>query len=88
MLTVDEIFEAAPDTCPVLGITLDYTSKEGRGPQDNSPTIDRVRLDGGYTLDNVLVVSALANRIKTNASPEQIRMVADFYMQQLHGSTH
>ena len=32
-----------------------------------------------YTKDNVIVVSGLANKIKTSATPEQIKKVADFY---------
>jgi hypothetical protein len=69
-----------PVRCPVLDIELDYTygGKGGRG-HDNSPSLDRIDNSRGYVKGNVIVVSQLANRIKTSATPEQIRRVADFY---------
>jgi hypothetical protein len=64
-----------PEVCPVLGITLVV----GTGAiHDASPTLDR-RIPGlGYVSGNVAVISFLANRIKTNATAEQIRRVADW----------
>ena len=73
-LTVADI--TIPATCPVLGIPIFI----GTGaPCDNSPSIDRIDPDGGYTTDNILVVSQKANRIKSNASVEDLRMVYEFY---------
>lgn len=65
-----------PDTCPVLGIEL-YS---GSGKQsDHSPTLDRVDVSGGYTPDNAVVISLLANRIKDKSwSSEMVRKVADW----------
>ena len=64
-----------PEYCPILGIKLEH------GPEnwENSPNIDRIDNTKGYTKDNVIVVSGLANNIKTSATPEQIKKVADFY---------
>lgn len=61
-----------PDLCPLLGIPLfkgevHYT--------DNSPTLDRVDSNGGYTKDNVWVISMKANRIKNNASLEELYLI-------------
>jgi hypothetical protein len=48
-------------------------------PCDNSQSIDRLDPDGGYTKDNILVVSQKANRIKSDASVEDLRKVYQFY---------
>jgi len=79
-LEYDIAFEGLsfPTHCPALGIELDYKVGKGR-PMDNSPSFDRVDNDRGYVKGNVIVVSQLANRIKTSATPEQLRRVADFY---------
>lgn len=67
-----------PALCPVLGTPLE----PGVGCSvDSSPTLDRIHPDRGYVPGNVIVVSNLANRIKTNASIEQIERVAAFYRQ-------
>ena len=65
------------ERCPVLGIELDYGPK-GRGGSENSPSIDRLDPDRGYVAGNVSVVSAVANRIKSNAEAATIRQVADW----------
>lgn len=67
-----------PTHCPALGIELDYGKKGRGGPRDNSPSFDRVFNDHGYVPGNVVVVSQLANRIKTSAGWEQLLKVAEF----------
>lgn len=63
-----------PNYCPVLGIKL----IAGSGG-DDAPTIDRIDNSKGYTKDNIIVVSMLANSIKCNATPDQIIKVGKFY---------
>lgn len=64
-----------PTHCPALGILLQV----GRGKlADGSPTLDRIIPEKGYTAGNVVVVSHLANRIKSNASVKQLRAVVDW----------
>lgn len=65
-----------PYLCPLLGIKLREV-KDLQGQADNSPSLDRIDNSLGYVKGNVWVVSALANRIMTNATPEQIMMVAE-----------
>lgn len=60
-----------PETCPILGITLDFNF--GSGGKDNSPTLDRINNDLGYIEGNVQVISAKANRMKSNGTPEDIK---------------
>lgn len=78
-ITFDEI--AFPERCPVLGVTLDYTVGKGGVCNDNSPSFDRINPDKGYVSGNVIVVCNLANRIKSNATVDQLKRVAAFYEQ-------
>ena len=73
-LTIEDI--VIPTECPVLGIRL--IRNQGRGGGDTSPTLDRFVPADGYVLGNVEVISFLANRIKSNATFEQIKAVADW----------
>ena len=73
----------APKICPVLGIKLVSHPKE-MGPQDDSPSIDKIIPEKGYVKGNVAIISQLANRVKNNAkTPEEIRQVADWYEKEL-----
>lgn len=81
-LVVEDI--VIPEVCPVLGIPLIPCARNHgeRGPTEpNSPTIDRIDNSKGYTKDNVVVVSWRANRLKNNATLEEMRMISDFYSQ-------
>jgi len=59
-----------PRKCPVLGIKLAMNSVM---PKDNSATIDRINPKIGYIKSNVSVISNLANKIKSNATAEEIK---------------
>ena len=74
-ITIQDI--KIPSVCPVLGIPLIH----GAGLQgDGSPSLDRIVPSLGYVTGNIIVVSWLANRIKTDATPEQVLAVGEFYM--------
>lgn len=62
--------------CPIFKVPL---TQEG-GRNDFSPSIDRLVPSLGYTKGNIIVVSELANRIKSNATPEQVLAVGEFYV--------
>lgn len=58
--------------CPLLGIPLNF-SKRGKGTVDGSPTIDRIDSSQGYVPGNVWVISHKANRMKSDATIEQLQ---------------
>jgi len=62
-----------PLVCPVLGMEL--KRGVGKGPKDNSPTLDRIHPKIGYIKGNVIVISFLANKIKSSANYRQILSV-------------
>jgi hypothetical protein len=63
-----------PAVCPVLGIPL---TLEG-GQRDDAPSVDRVVPCLGYTKGNVRVISMKANRIKNDATAEELRKVLQY----------
>ncbi|GAG13815.1 unnamed protein product, partial [marine sediment metagenome] len=44
---------------------------------DGSPSVDRINPNKGYTPENCWIISHKANRIKSNATVCEIRMVAE-----------
>jgi len=72
-LTIDDIHIG--NTCPILGMAFEV----GADNWQNSPSLDRIDNRRGYEPDNVIVVSMMANSIKNQATPEQIKKVGDFY---------
>jgi hypothetical protein len=69
-----------PKVCPVFGTPLEPSAGHSN---DNSPTLDRIIPSLGYTKGNVIVVSMLANRLKSDATPDQILRVGQFYLKLL-----
>ena len=62
--------------CPALGIEF----KRGEGMQiDYSPSIDRIIPELGYVKGNVQIICMLANRIKSNATPDQVIQVGTYF---------
>jgi len=67
-----------PTHCPILGLPLYPTlGKKGGGP--NSPSLDRIEPCRGYVPGNIVVISSRANRLKSDASIEELRKIASFY---------
>lgn len=74
---IEESDIVIPEFCPVFGFKLEVSS--GR-PSDNSPSIDKIIPELGYTKGNVRVISYLANRMKSNATPEQLITFAEWVL--------
>lgn len=68
-----------PNLCPVLKIPL--IPSDGEGLTNNSPSLDKRIPHLGYVKGNVTVISMLANRVKSNATAQQIQAVADYVKQ-------
>lgn len=86
---IDELDIVIPDVCPVLGIPLvikervSTSDKRKHFVPPNAPSLDRIRPDLGYVKGNVQVISWRANNIKRDATPEELRKVADYVNRQL-----
>lgn len=66
-----------PATCPVLGIEMGW--RKGYKGRDHSPSMDRIDSSLGYIPGNVVWVSFKANRIKSDATADELRLIADYY---------
>lgn len=78
-ITVDDI--VIPEICPVLGIPLFPSVGNGRKQPaliPNSPSIDRLDNNKGYTPDNIRVISVRANDIKSDATLEELEAVVAY----------
>lgn len=70
-----------PTHCPALGTELEYVAgSNGRGQRspEITPSFDRIDPAIGYTPQNTVIISQLANRIKSNATHDQIRKVSEW----------
>ena len=63
--------------CPVLGIKMTWV-----GERDTTPSIDKIFPNKGYVEGNVIWVSTRANRIKQDATPEEMMKVAKWLKKQ------
>jgi hypothetical protein len=70
-LSIEDI--KIPLTCPILNTKITV-----REEKINSPSIDRINPKGGYTKDNIQVISWRANWLKNNASFSEIERLYNF----------
>ena len=70
-----------PERCPVLGIPIRI---DGVGQRDDSPSVDRLKPALGYVRGNVRVISMKANRIKNDATVEELQLVLQD-LRRIHG---
>ena len=74
-----------PEVCPVFGFPLKQNSGRS-GAYFDSYSLDRIDNTKGYTPDNIQVTSQLANAMKADATPEQLRLFAQ-YIFKTYGET-
>jgi hypothetical protein len=65
-----------PKYCPILGTELKQSAGSGGGP--TSPSLDRIIPELGYVPGNIQVISGLANRLKTDATPKELLKFAEW----------
>lgn len=70
-----------PEYCPVFGIKLQWG--QGNGISENSPSLDRLDPNKGYIPGNVQYMSWRANRIKNNATLEEMEKLYNWYKKQV-----
>jgi hypothetical protein len=63
--------------CPILGIPLEWSCNRGSGnfTMAASPSLDRIDPTKGYVKGNVWIISHRANRIKSDATHEELKLV-------------
>lgn len=62
-----------PEKCPVFNTPFIISRNS-----EQSPSLDRIDSSKGYVKGNIQVISRKANTIKSNATPEEVMLVAKF----------
>ena len=82
-LSVEDVI--TPEFCPILGIELKmHKGRSGGNP--NSPALDRIDNNKGYVKGNVMVMSHLANMMKSSATTEEMVKFAEWVIK-THGNS-
>ncbi len=64
-----------PEVCPVFGVRLERGT---RAAHDWAPSLDRNKPELGYVPGNVRVISNKANRLKSDASLDELRQLVAY----------
>lgn len=88
-ITLEYLREITPDVCPVFHTVFEWgPSGLGHGKfKPNSPQLDRIIPEDGYTFNNVAFISHRANRIKDNGTMEEHYAIADWIWESTHVKT-
>lgn len=77
-ITIEDIF--IPELCPILGIPIKRADKY---QSNNSPSLDKFIPELGYVKGNVWIVSAKANRLKSNLNKDELIMFCSVILDKL-----
>lgn len=77
-VTKDDIYMVWPsdNRCSIMGTVFTIG-----GDLDTSPSLDRIDPTLGYLPENIQVISNIANRMKNNATDEQLLKFSHFYIE-------
>jgi hypothetical protein len=70
--------EIPPTECQCCRKVLDYSVGRGKGKHRDSPSLDRVRNDAGYTVANTRVICMECNTNKSDLSLEILRRLVSY----------
>ena len=64
--------------CPVLGSKFEMGYKNGKS-KNFSPSLDRIITKKGYVYGNLVIISDIVNRLKSDATLEDMEKILKFY---------
>jgi hypothetical protein len=76
-ITIEDVRELYAERCPLLGIELNWETSGRKIASDNSPSLDRVDSSKGYVKGNLWIISWRANKIKNDATPQELLAIAN-----------
>lgn len=71
-------FPVLPTHCPILGLELKYIQAKAKMGDPCIATLDKLDSSKGYVVGNVAIVSLRANRLKSDASLAELKMLASW----------
>lgn len=88
-LDLEYLRSICPDICPVFKIQLDWGSwgEKNQRPLDNSPSVDKIVPQLGYVRGNVACISWKANRLKSNATWNDLLKLSEWLKGKINGTT-
>jgi hypothetical protein len=88
-ITLQDLIDIATDECPIFKTPFVWgVSGLGKGKtRPDSPTLDRILPELGYTKGNVAFLSNRANRIKDNGTMQEHYDIADWIWEHTHAKT-
>lgn len=81
----EEVWLAMPTHCPIMGIKLECSST---GIHPAQPEMDRIVPELGYVRGNMWVICRRANTIKNDATPGELRLIADAVEAKMKGDRY
>jgi hypothetical protein len=85
-LSVQYAISIVSETCPALGIKLNWASQNGM-QREASPSLDKIIPELGYVEENVMWLSFKANLMKNNANQKQLKKFAEWILNGHIGNT-
>ena len=74
-LTLEDLYEAYSEKCPILDIELNWYNPQNEGGRaEDTPALDRIDPKEGYVKGNVRFISTLANMMKSSATRLQLEV--------------
>ena len=87
-LTLADVLDVVVIECPILKTPLRWEYKHGAGgPDERSPSLDRIDNSRGYVKGNIAIISHRANSIKNCLTIDQITRLFE-YATQPHNTKH
>lgn len=77
-LTPEYLEDISVGDCPIFHIPIYYGSRVGQHNRDNQASLDRINPNEGYIIGNVQWISYRANRIKSDATIEELEMITNY----------
>ena len=80
-ITTEDIKKVWPkdNICPVLKKPFEMGSKLGK-TKSMAPSLDKIIPNKGYIRGNIVVISDIVNRLKSDASLEDLKKILNFYI--------
>ena len=73
--------------CPVLGNKFEMGYKNGKS-KNLSPSLDRIIPKKGYVYGNLVIVSDIVNRLKSDAKLEDMEKILKFYTKRTNNNSN
>ena len=72
-----------PEVCPIFGTPINYSGTKQKGFVDDCYSIDRIDATKGYIPGNVRIISWRANRLKSDASLQELELIIKYVRKNL-----